>query len=65
MASIDKIEVNSTSYDVEDARVGALSSLATDDKTSIVNAVNEVQSEIVPLDISYVASSTSLVINTQ
>lgn len=53
MADISKINVNSVEYEIKDEtsriQIGDLDSLNTSNRTSIVNAINEVNSDKVAL----------------
>lgn len=42
MSKINKIRIGDTSYDIQDLSIGDLENLSTEDKTSVVNAINEV-----------------------
>ena len=67
MASIEKIEVNNTSYDVRDTHVGDLTSLTTTAKTDVVSAINELDSDIGDISeptITYDSQTSTLVITT-
>lgn len=67
MASIEKIEVNNTSYDVRDTHVGDLTSLTTTSKTDVVSAINELDSDIGSISeptITYDSQTSTLVITT-
>lgn len=67
MASIEKIEVNNTSYDVRDTHVGDLTSLTTTSKSSVVSAINELDADIGNISepsITYDSQTSTLVITT-
>ena len=42
MSKINKIKVGNNSYDIQDLSIGELNNLETDDKSNLVNAINEV-----------------------
>lgn len=42
MSKINKIKIGDVSYDIQDLSIGDLNNLSTEDKTSVVNAINEV-----------------------
>ncbi len=42
MSKINKIKINNETYDIQDLTVGNLEELSTEDKSNLVNAINEV-----------------------
>ena len=65
MSKINKVKIGDVSYDIQDLSIGDLNNLSTEDKTSVVNAINEVLNNVSgKADISYVDENLTKMVST-